>query len=162
MRSLKGFKYCGVLKEAVRGRTILLAVLVNTIIAFSHQPVLAQATIFSAQSGDWSSVATWLGGVIPGPVDSVVIRAYVEDNLSGQPVANATVEITVGGPETVTLNSGPSGADGWAEATWNTQKPNRRGQGGTTPGNYTASTTNVTATGYHWDGVTTKTTFTMQ
>ena len=93
--------------------------------------------------------------------DSVVIRAYVEDNLSGQPVANATVEITVGGPETVTLNSGPSGADGWAEATWNTQKPNKREQGGTTPGDYTASTTNVTATGYHWDGVTTHAIFTM-
>jgi hypothetical protein len=93
--------------------------------------------------------------------DSVVIRAYVEDD-SDRPVANATVEITIGGPETVTLNSGPSDADGWAEATWNTQAPNKRGQGGTTPGSYTASTTNITATGYHWDGVTTSHTFTIE
>jgi hypothetical protein len=88
--------------------------------------------------------------------DGVVIRAYVEDG-DGLPVSNATVEITVGGPETVTLNSGPSDGDGLAEATWNTQKPNKRGQGGTAPGEYTATTTNVTATGYHWNGVTTST-----
>jgi hypothetical protein len=93
--------------------------------------------------------------------DAVVIRAYVLDGETGLPVSNATVEITVGGPETVTLNSGPSDTDGWAEATWNTQSPNKKGQGGTTPDVYTATTTNVTATGYHWDGVITNTTFTI-
>jgi hypothetical protein len=93
--------------------------------------------------------------------DAVVIRAYVMDGDTGLPVANATVEITVGGPETVTLNSGPSDGDGLAEATWNTQKPNKRGQGGTAPVDYTATTTNVTATGYHWDGVTRSTEFTI-
>jgi hypothetical protein len=53
-------------------------------------------------------------------------------------------------------------ADGWAEATWNTQKPNKRGQGGTAPGDYTASVTNVTASGYYWDGVTTNAQFKIQ
>jgi hypothetical protein len=93
--------------------------------------------------------------------DAVVIRAHVTD-ASDNPIANATVEITIGGPETVTLNSNPSDADGWTEATWQTQKPNKKGQGGTTLGNYTATTTNVTASGYHWDSVTTSTAFTIQ
>jgi hypothetical protein len=96
-----------------------------------------------------------------GAGDGVVIRALVTDG-NGTPISNATVEITVGGPETVTLNSNPSDADGWAEATWGTQSPNKKGQGGTTPGPYTASTTNVTASGYHWDGVTTSASFTIQ
>jgi uncharacterized GH25 family protein len=93
--------------------------------------------------------------------DSSVVRARVVDG-NGDPVANATVEITIGGPESVVLNSNPSAADGWAEATWQTQKPNKKGQGGTATGQYTASTTNVTASGYHWDGVTTATTFAIQ
>jgi hypothetical protein len=95
------------------------------------------------------------------PGDAVVIRARVT-GANGTPIANATVEIVIGGPETTTLNTGPSGADGWAEATWQTQKPNKKGQGGTTPGGYTATTTNVTATGHHWDSVTINTTFTIQ
>jgi hypothetical protein len=93
--------------------------------------------------------------------DEVVVRARVLD-VSGNPVSNATVQVTIGGPESVTLNSNPSDADGWAEATWQTQSPNRKGQGGTTTGTYTASTTDVTASGYHWDGVTTQTSFTLQ
>jgi hypothetical protein len=93
--------------------------------------------------------------------DAIVVRAKVVD-AAGNPISNATVEVTIGGPESVTLNSNPSGADGWAEATWQTQAPNRKGQGGTTPALYTASTTNVTASGYHWDGVITNTTFTVQ
>ena len=93
--------------------------------------------------------------------DSIVIRTLVLDE-TGQPVSNATVEITIGGPETTTLNSGPSDANGWAEAAWQTQKPNRKGQGGTAPGAYTATTTNVTASGYNWDSVTASTTFTIK
>ena len=91
----------------------------------------------------------------------VVIRAKVLDG-GGAPVANASVNIAIDGPETTSLTSGPSDAAGWAEATWNTQKPNRKGQGGTTPGTYTAATTGVTASGYHWDSVTTGTSFTIQ
>jgi hypothetical protein len=94
--------------------------------------------------------------------DEITVRAQVLDGVTGLSIANATVEIVIGGPETVTLNSNPSAADGWAEATWQTRQPNKKGQGGTTPGSYTASTTNVTASGYHWDGVTTSTTFTIE
>jgi hypothetical protein len=93
--------------------------------------------------------------------DSVTIRALVLDGVTGLPISNATVEITIGGPETVTLNSNPSDADGWAEATWGTKAP-RKNQGGTTPGDYTATVTGISATGYHWDGVTTAANFTIQ
>lgn len=92
--------------------------------------------------------------------DGMVVRALVLDE-GGQPVSNATVEIVIGGSETVILNSGPSGAEGWAEATWNT-KALGRGSPGTTAGDYTATTMNVTASGFNWDGVTTSTTFTIQ
>jgi hypothetical protein len=92
--------------------------------------------------------------------EAVVIRALVQDE-AGTLVSNATVEIVIGGPETVTLNSGPSDAGGWAEATWNTKAPGRKNPG-TTLGDYTASTTNVTASGYNWDGVTTQAPFSVQ
>jgi hypothetical protein len=98
--------------------------------------------------------------------DTVVVRAQVHDGVDENnnpiPIANATVEITIGGPETVTLNSNPSDADGWAEANWQTRAPNRKGAGGTATGSYTATTTNVTGSGYDWDSVTTGTTFTLQ
>jgi hypothetical protein len=98
----------------------------------------------------------------PSPIplgETVVIRTLVTDGTN--PISNATVEITIGGPESVTLNSNPSDAAGWAEASWNTQAPNRKGQGGTTLGDYTATTTDVTASGYHWNSVTTATPFTL-
>ena len=38
----------------------------------------------------------------------------------------------------------------------------RKGQGGTTPGSYTATVTGISATGYHWDGVTTAASFAIQ
>ncbi len=93
--------------------------------------------------------------------DAVVIQASVVDG-TGVPVADATVELTISGPETVRLTSGPSDIDGIAEATWQTTKPNKRGVGGTTPGTYTATVTNVTTACYTWDGVPTEATFTIQ
>jgi hypothetical protein len=104
---------------------------------------------------------TWVISSLFAAGDTVTVRARVVDGVTGLPIANATVEVTIGGPETVTLNSNPSDADGWAEATWQTKAPGKRNPG-TTPGTYTASVTNVTASGYHWDSVTTSTTFTIQ
>jgi hypothetical protein len=105
---------------------------------------------------------TWIHSTNFVAGDTVTVRTRVIDPVTRIPISNATVEVTIGGPETVTINSNPSDADGWAELTWQTQKPNKKGQGGTTPGLYTATTTNITASGYHWDGVTTSTTFTIQ
>ena len=56
-----------------------------------------------------------------------------------------------------------SDGNGYAEATWKTQKPGKKGKpAGTAPGTYTATGTNVTASGYEWDGITKTTTFTIQ
>jgi hypothetical protein len=93
---------------------------------------------------------------------SIVIRARVIDRTTSTPLANATVDIEINGPEITTLTSGPSDAEGYAEATWNTQAPNKKGQGGTTLGLYTASTIDVKASGYHWDSVTTSIDFVIQ
>ena len=92
--------------------------------------------------------------------DEIVIRATVLDE-TGAPVPNATVTFALGGPEPTELLSGPSGADGVAQASWKTQAPNKRGQGGTTPGSYPVTVTGVTASGFSWDGVTTSATFTL-
>jgi hypothetical protein len=92
--------------------------------------------------------------------DAVVIRATVRDE-DGTPVPDATVTLAISGPESTSLTTGPSNANGVAEATWNTQSPNKRGQGGTATGNYTARTTGVTASGFVWDGIPTSAAFTL-
>ena len=92
--------------------------------------------------------------------DGVVIQATVKDK-GGAPVPGATVTIAISGLESAELTTGPSDATGLAEATWNTQAPNRKGQGGTTTGSYTAKTSGVSASGYVWDQVQTSVTFTL-
>jgi hypothetical protein len=93
--------------------------------------------------------------------DTVTIRAYVVDGVTGLPVADATVELLITGPESLTLTTGPSDADGMAEASWQTKAAGKKNPG-TSPGTYTVETRNVSAAGYHWDQVTTSATFTIQ
>ena len=92
--------------------------------------------------------------------DGVVIQATVSDE-SGSPVENATVVIAISGPEIVNLTTGPSDANGVVEATWNTQSPNKRGNGGTATGDYTETITGVTASRFTRDGVPVSITFTI-
>jgi hypothetical protein len=87
--------------------------------------------------------------------EGVVIRAHVIDVATGLPLQNATVDISITGPDPINLTTVPSDVNGIAEVTWQTQAPKKKGIGGTTPGVYTATTTNVTATGYNWDGLAT-------
>jgi len=83
--------------------------------------------------------------------ETVVIRATVK-NAAGSSVTNATVQLGVSGPSTsLSLTSGPSDSNGVAEAKWTTTAPNRKGQGGTPIGGYTATVNGVTAAGYEWD-----------
>jgi hypothetical protein len=94
--------------------------------------------------------------------DTVVVRAYVVDTGTGLPVANATVDMTISGPEPdIPPLSGPSDNAGMVEVSWATTAPNRKGQGGTAPGSYSVTVTNVVAAGFNWDGVTTGTSFTI-
>jgi hypothetical protein len=91
--------------------------------------------------------------------DAVVVQALVVDE-GGASLADATVEIEINdasGNLVATLLTNPSEATGWAEATWPTQKPNKKGQGGTPADTYDAVTVNVTVSGYVWDGVMTST-----
>jgi hypothetical protein len=96
---------------------------------------------------------------IPG--DEVVIRTQVIDGTTLLPLPDATVDLLITGPESLTLVTGPSDATGLAEATWQTKAP-RKNNLGTNPGEYTVEIKGITATGYHWDGVTLSTTFTIQ
>ena len=96
--------------------------------------------------------------------DAVVVQAHVVDE-GGVALPDASVEITLNDPNgapVTTLITGPSDATGWAEATWQTQKPSKKGQGGTPSGTYTTVTNGVTVSGYAWDGVLTNTQFTIQ
>jgi hypothetical protein len=93
--------------------------------------------------------------------DTVILRALVVD-AADAPIPGAVVPLNVDGPDPASVISGPSGADGWAEASWTTQSPNKKGNGGTTPGSYTVTVSDVTADGYLWNGVATSTTFNLQ
>jgi hypothetical protein len=93
--------------------------------------------------------------------DGVVIRVVVLDGITGLPVAGATVDLLITGPESLTLTTGQSDASGIAETTWQTKAPGRKNPG-TASGTYKAETKGITATGYHWDGVATSVTFTIQ
>jgi hypothetical protein len=93
--------------------------------------------------------------------DAVVLRAHVVDPISGFPVEGAVVDIAISGPESATLITAPSDAAGVAEAQWNTQAPNKKGNGGTTPGSYAAAVTGISADARTWDGVMTSAGFTI-
>jgi hypothetical protein len=92
----------------------------------------------------------------------VVIRATVLDGGTSLPVANATVDLEITGPDSATLTSAPSNSNGIAESVWETTAPNKRGQGGTPTGTYTVTIKGVTVDGYAWDAAENSTTFILQ
>jgi hypothetical protein len=104
--------------------------------------------------------STWVGSTLFAAGDAVVVRARVFDE-SEMPIADATIEILIAGPERVTLESGPSDANGWAEVTWSTEAP-AENDAGTVAGTYSAVTKKVTVPGYTWDGAGTSVVFLIQ
>jgi subtilisin family serine protease len=91
--------------------------------------------------------------------DTVVLRAHVTDNTGGN-VAGATVQIVISGPKAASLSC-VSDSQGWAETSWSTSAPNKRGKGGTATGAYQATVIQVTASGYAWDNVETTSNFSL-
>jgi hypothetical protein len=89
--------------------------------------------------------------------DAVVIQGTVVDK-NGTPTANAEVSVeirTEAGVVVTSLLSAPTDQQGKFEVTWNTQSPNKKGNGGTDPGTYVAEVNGVSASGYSWDAVAT-------
>jgi hypothetical protein len=77
------------------------------------------------------------------------------------PLADATVDLLITGPESLTLVTGVSDINGMVEAIWQTKAPGKRNPG-TAIGTYDVQTKGITATGYHWDGIGTSATFTIE
>ena len=121
----------------------------------------------TATGGATAGVATLETGIISGKGqnrtftpqvsfnagDEVAFRATVLDG-GGAPVADATVTLTISGPESASVTSDPSDGSGIAFANWKTSAP-KGNKPGTASGAYTATTADVTASGYTWDGVAT-------
>ena len=92
--------------------------------------------------------------------DEVFIQMLVHTE-SGTPVTGATVNLSINVPENLSIISGASDDTGAATAVWATQRPNKKGVGGTAEGSYTATVTTVNSTPYDWDGITREVSFTI-
>ncbi|MBT8058121.1 MAG: hypothetical protein KJO33_00920 [Gammaproteobacteria bacterium] len=121
------------------------------------QEVTASATIL--ETGRWIRVgkgknAEWVweptANFTPG--DGVVVRLEVRDE-DGAALAGATVSLSISGPEQASLVSEATDGNGTAEASWSTEAPNKKGQGGTPPGAYTATVAGMNSDTHDWDGV---------
>ena len=93
--------------------------------------------------------------------DEIIMIVTVTDS-DGNPVEGATVEVSVTGPTSVNLSSNPTDINGVTEVAWATNAPNKKGNGGTPIGSYTATMSAVIANGYTWDGLANAVPFTLQ
>jgi hypothetical protein len=92
--------------------------------------------------------------------DAIVLLATVVED-GGLPLAGANVSLAISGPASASLVTTSSDANGIAEVTWNTQKPNKKGAGGTPVGAYTATVTGLSAGATDWNNVATSVDFTL-
>jgi hypothetical protein len=83
--------------------------------------------------------------------DRVVIQGAVSSNEARLPGAAVEVTINQGGAAITTLSSGSTDSQGRFEVSWQTQRPNRKGNGGTPTGSYTAHISGIFLNGYQWD-----------
>ena len=121
----------------------------------SQPPPQPQDHIDSLITGKYVKVkktTTFQSGTAFYQGDTVVFRAQVMAGTA--PLAGATVALSITGPEIRSLTTGVSNSQGIAEAKWTTKAPARR-SAGTALGDYTATVTAVTASGYTWDHATT-------
>lgn len=90
-------------------KTAITAFFIVTLQAITISATLA-ATITSASSGDWSSTTTWVGGVVPGVSDDVIItnthHVVLSDNRI---VTNITISNSGFGTQSIlTIDDGSS------------------------------------------------------
>jgi hypothetical protein len=116
------------------------------------------AGVDSLETGKWvregkgkNATTTWVLTTEFAAGDSIVFLGLVTDD-TGAPFSGVNFDLEISGPESTFISSVASDSEGYAEATWVTQKPNKRGAGGTTQGAYTATVTGLSAGGYDWDG----------
>jgi hypothetical protein len=84
--------------------------------------------------------------------DAVVIQGVAGSGESTPSGAVVQVTISSGGFPVATLEPATTDSTGRFEVTWQTQKPNKKGQGGTPTGSYSAAVTDITLNNYSWDG----------
>ena len=84
--------------------------------------------------------------------DAVVIQGVAGSGESTPSGAVVQVTISSGNSPVATLEPATTDSTGRFEVTWQTQKPNKKGQGGTSTGNYSAAVTDITLNSYSWDG----------
>jgi hypothetical protein len=128
-----------------------------------------KAGIAEIRTGVWvtsgkgkNATRTFEYGTTFAPGDEIVFRVKIIDTSTGLALSGATADLTISGPEALSLTTGTSDSAGIAEVVWKTSAPNKKGSGGTTTGSYSAAASGVTATGYSWDGVATSATFSLQ
>lgn len=135
---------------------------INAAAAVSAGPVEPQAGVEQMLTGRYKTKLRGGGFVAAATFnlgDTVIIRTRVVEP-SG-PVAGATVDLALSGPQSLALTTAATNADGWGEAAFPTAKP-KGGNPGTPTGTYTATVTGVTASGHQWDGVAQSTSFLLQ
>jgi len=138
----------------------------NILCATPRQPGQQQtASVTGLETGYWvvsgkgkNAIQTFLLATDFAQGDEIVFRAVITDD-AGQAVKNASFELAISGPETLTLTSAGSDASGLATATWATQAPDRKGQGGTLTGTYSAAVSGLNAGSLSWDEVVVKAEF---
>jgi hypothetical protein len=67
------FGVCEITKGASSKLILLLVPLVVTVAILSMSPNAYAVVYTPLASGDWNDPATWEGGTVPGPSDSVII-----------------------------------------------------------------------------------------
>ena len=141
----------------------------SNIMSATPQPPGQQATVgvLSMQSGKWvtegkgkNATQTFIFTTDFAAGDEIVFRMQVTDQ-GGTPLPGATVNLAISGPENTSISSGASDANGNTKALWATQKPNKKGIGGTASGSYTATVSGLNAPSHDWDGIANEVSFTV-